>query len=166
MGKFREHANRMRRELSAWDLVEARQRASRRESPANFLLVILFLCAWPSFVYSLFRLMWYIHTRIYPHHINRLGEFWGRGISNTAFIPSFLMLMPLLVAAVPLSMLVTNLLCWLLPSVRRILDAEARNMPGTSFAESMADVWIATVYIVPICLILSLLGAVTLRHLR
>jgi len=45
--------------------------------------------------------MWAVHVFLYPAHNGHLGEFWGRGIGFLSFVSSFLLLMPLVLAAIP-----------------------------------------------------------------
>ena len=48
---------------------EARQRAKRRKSPWNLILIPLVIGGIGSVWYGLFQLMWKIHINIYPEHI-------------------------------------------------------------------------------------------------
>jgi hypothetical protein len=110
--------------------------------------------------------MWFIHTIYYPEHINRLKEFWVEGISITSFISSFLLLMPLFFAAISLSAIISNYLVWIIPPLRKIFSKEAEGVKGTSFPEAMSGLFEVAKWMVPICLALSLIGALTLRTLR
>ena len=89
---------------------EARQRAKRRKSPWNLILIPLVIGGIGSVWYGLFQLMWKIHINIYPEHIGRFNEFWQKGISGRSFISSFLLMMPLFFASIPLGMILTNLI--------------------------------------------------------
>src|SRR5262252_6730337 len=109
--------------------LNARRRAQRRKSAWNILLFPLcfggFLVCW----YVLFQLVWKFHVAIYPEH--RFAEFWRPGISMPDFILSFLMMFSITPAAVALGFMLGNILIWLIPPARRVLDAEARGYPGT-----------------------------------
>src|SRR3954471_19508208 len=84
--------------FSAGYFTRARQRAQRRKSAWNLVLIPLVAAAVGGTTYVLFQVMWHIHTAIYPAHIGRLGEFWGRNIAFGSFVSSFLLLIPLFFA--------------------------------------------------------------------
>ena len=115
--------------------LNARRRARRRKSAWNILLFPLCFGGWLVCWYALFRLVWKFHTTIYPEH--QLAEFWPREISMANFILSFLMVFSIAPAAMALGFMLGNVLICLIPPARRVLDAEARGYPGTSFVESM-----------------------------
>lgn len=147
-------------------LRRARARARRRKSPWNAVLVPLGLGAVGGTTYGLFRAMWWLHTVIYPAHAGKLGEFWGRGIGFGAFVSSFLLVIPLFIAAIPIGMMLANLVVWMIPPARRAFTEEAQGVEGASFGEAMPELFTLARFIVPVCLLLSLLGAATLRSLR
>ena len=144
----------------------ARQRAQRRKSPWNLILIPLDLIGIGGFTYILFQIMWRVNTAIYPDHAGRLGEFWGKGIGFNAFVSSFLLLMPLFFAAIPLGLLFANSIAWIIPPARRVFDGEAEGVKWASFPEAMGGVWNVAMVLVPICLLLSLIGALTLKSLK
>jgi len=147
-------------------LERARARAQKRKSPWNLLLIPFFLAGIPSITYALFRIMWIVHTTFYPQHAGQLREFWGSQIGFFAFVSSFLMLVPLLFAAIPLTLMIANSIFWLVRPARRAFEREAGDDESMSFSGAMSQLWAISKWIVPICLLLSLVGAVTLRHLR
>jgi hypothetical protein len=147
-------------------LQRARQRAQRRKSPWNFLLIPLCFGGVAITLYVLFQIMWLVHTAIYPVHVGRLGEFWGKGISFGSFVPSFLLLIPLFFAALPIGMMLGNLVAWLIPPARRTFVREAEGVEGASFGDAMTGLWKISLIVVPVCLLLSLIGAATLTSLR
>jgi hypothetical protein len=110
--------------------------------------------------------MWKVHTILYPAHVGHLGEFWGNGLSTGAFISSFLLVIPLLFAAIPLCLMVANCVGWCILPARRAFDREAQAAPWLSFRVAMSQLWLISLYVVPICLLLSLVGAATLKSLR
>lgn len=144
----------------------AQLRARRRRSPWNLILIPLVLGGVAGTSYVLFRTMWYVHTAIYPTHAGRLAEFWGKNISFGSFVSSFLLSVPLFFAALPLGMIVANLVAWLIPPARRTFAREAEGVVGASFAEATSDLWKLASILVPVCLVLSCIGAATLRDLR
>jgi len=144
----------------------ARQRAQRRRSPWNLLLIPLVIGSTGLTTYSLFRAMWQVHTMIYPDHAGRLGEFWGKGIGFRTFVSSFLLAMPLLFAALPLGMIVANGLAWCIGPARRAFNREAEGVKWASFRQSVSGLAIVAAVVVPLCLLLSFIGAVTLQNLE
>ena len=145
---------------------EAQTRARRRKSPWNLILIpLLFIGAVPVYIIQ-FKILWLVHIFRYPSHSGHVSEFWQRGISFGAFISSFLMGIPILVSSVALGMIIANLLAWCIIPVRRVFDKEAQGVKGTSFRESMMALGKIAAYLVPICFILGLIGAFTLKSLR
>jgi hypothetical protein len=144
----------------------AYRRARRRKSLWNIVFVPLVLAGILATSYTLFHIMWGLHTVIYPGHVGKLGEFWGRGTGLPSFVASFLLLIPLLILSLPVSMLLANSVLWLIPSARRALDQEAEGIKWASFDEAMGGLWRVCKIMVPICLLLSLIGAATLSALR
>lgn len=144
----------------------ARQRAQRRRSPWNLVLIPLSLGSMAFIWYALFQLMWRVHTWFYPSHVGRLREFWAEGLDFSAFMSSFLLLMPLLFAGIPLGMIFANAVAWCIPAARRAFAREAEGVKWASFPEAMEGLTKIALVMVPICLILSFLGALTLEHLK
>ena len=110
--------------------------------------------------------MWEVHTAIYPSHVGRLSEFWGKNISLGSFVSSFLLLVPLFFASLPIGMILANLIAWLIPAACRTFDREAEGVTGASFTEAVSGLWKAALILVPICLVLSIIGAATLSDLH
>jgi hypothetical protein len=121
----------MAREIfSSGYIGRARLRAQRRKSAWNLVLVPLGAGSVAGTMYLLFQVMWRLHTAIYPAHTGKLGEFWGTGIGSGAFISSFLLVAPLFFAALPIGMILANLLAWTIPPVRRAFMREAEGGAG------------------------------------
>jgi hypothetical protein len=144
--------------------VRARLRAQRRKSAWNALLVPICFGAWIGIWYALFRLVWAFHIGLYPQH--RLADFWPRGISAGSFALSFLMVFALMPAAMALGFMLGNGMLWLIPGARRGLDVEARDHPGTNFADAMRDLFKIGVFVLPLGLIISCAAAYFLGSLR
>lgn len=147
-------------------LGRAHQRAQRRRSPWNLILIPLSISGMGGFTYLMFQMMWKVHTTIHPDHAGKLSEFWGKGISFTSFISSFLLMMPLLFASIPLGLMLANCIAWCILPARRAFNREAENVKWASFRESMQGLWAFAKFLVPICLLLSLVGAITLNNLK
>src|SRR6266849_7630251 len=88
--------------------VGARQRAKRRKSPWNVLLIPFCFGAFLGFWYLLFRLVWLFHSALYPSH--QLREFWQDGVRLRSFVPSFLMVFALMPGALILGFMFGNAL--------------------------------------------------------
>lgn len=144
--------------------VAARQRARRRRSPWNFILIPFGLVGWLGAWYGLFRLVWAFHVTLYPQH--RLHDFWGKGVSLSSFIPSFLMVFALMPGAVCLGLALANCVAWLVGPARRAFDAEAVGHPGTSFGEATGILFKFAAFTLPAGLVVALLSAWALPSLR
>jgi hypothetical protein len=142
----------------------ARRRAQRRKSAWNILLFPLcfgsFLVCW----YVLFQLVWIFHAAVYPNH--QFAEFWPRGISPRSFALSLLMVFSVAPAAMTLGFMLGNILIWLIPPARRVLDAEARGYPGASFVQSMRGLLKICLWALPIGFAVALTAAYLLNSLR
>lgn len=142
----------------------ARQRAQRRKSPWNLILIPLCFGSAIAFGYALFRLIWLFHTIFYPAH--ELGEFWRDGISFESFLPSFLMVFSVVPGAIGIGFMFGNLLAWLVGPARRIIDAEARGYPGTTFRAAMRGLFRFTAWTLPVGLLIALTAAYFLKSLK
>lgn len=163
----RERRKSLRNELlTPGYIARAHERAQRRKSAWNIILIPLVLCGWGSITYGLFRVMWHVHTLLYPAHAGRLPEFWGRNISGPSFISSFMLLIPLLFAAIPLGMMAANFVAWWIPPARRAFEREAQGVEWASFPEAMSSLCRFSLVLVPLGLLLSFVGAATLKNLR
>ncbi len=144
----------------------ARQRAQRRKSPWNLLLIPFGIGGVGGSAYILFQIMWRIHVALYPGHAGRFNEFWQGGVSFASFVSSFLLLVPLFVASLPIGLMFTNCVAWCIVPARRAFEREAEGVKWASFRESMRGLWVIVRIVVPGCLLLSFIGAATLRSLR
>jgi hypothetical protein len=131
----------------------ARARARRRKSPWNLLLFLLMLASWGALCFLLAWLGAALHAALHPaqaplflsHGPNRpgpilvvLASFFG------PICPCFLL---------------ANWIVRALPPARRVLDAEARTVPGASYAESRRSLLKAGAWILAVCAPLWLIGA-------
>ena len=144
--------------------LNARRRSQRRKSAWNILLFLVCFGCWLACWYVLFWLVWTFHAAIYPEH--QLGQFWPRGISAAGFLLSFLMMFSIAPAAMALGFMLGNILIWLIPPARRVLDAEAKGYLATSFVESMRGIFKFFVWALPIGFAVALTAAYLLNSLR
>jgi hypothetical protein len=142
----------------------AHQRAGRRQSIWNLVLILGVFGSCFLFWRGLMSGMWYVHTLFYPNQAGRFSEFW-EGHTHASFFPGFLLVIPLFFPPIPLGMLFTNFIMWCIPPARRAFDREAKGVKWASFIEAQSGLgWIALI-IVPVCIVLSFVGALTLTHL-
>jgi hypothetical protein len=142
----------------------ARQRAKRRKSLWNAILLPLCGGSVAAIGYGLFRVVWLFHTIFYPDH--RLRDFWRDGIGFASFAPSFLMVFALTPGSVVAGFMLGNLLAWLVPPARHAFDVEARGFPDTSFRATMQGLFRITVWTLPTGLAIALVAAYFLKSLR
>jgi hypothetical protein len=138
----------------------ARERARRRKSPWNLILIPLVVLGIFSVSIGQFSLLWHLNTWVYPEHIGRLKNIMR---SNEHQVSQMLLTLPCLFSAIPLGMLLANCMAWCIPPARRTFEREARGIAHASFRASMSDLGKFALFIVPICLALGVIGALTLR---
>lgn len=144
----------------------ARQRAQRRRSWWNLVLIPLVIGGVALTFYALFQLMWQVHVMIYPEHAGQLGDFWRKYVSFRSFISSFLLAVPLGIVALPLGMIAANIVAWSIPPARRAFAREAEGVAGAPLRQSLGELGKLALFLLPLCLTLSLIGAATLGNLR
>ncbi|HSR10722.1 MAG TPA: hypothetical protein VLS90_04710, partial [Thermodesulfobacteriota bacterium] len=88
------------------------------------------------------------------------------GIGFQPFISSFLLLIPIILASIPLGLVVANCIAWCIPPARRVFDREAEGIEWAAFGDAMGGLAKMSLILVPICLLLSFVGAATLRSLK
>ena len=150
--------------MRSW-IAAAQQRAQRRKSPWN-LLLLGGLPLWALFWWAAFRVVWAYHVHLYPGHAGALGQFWRPGITGHAFFASFLMVFGPMVPALVFALLLVNTLIWLVPPARRTLEAEARTVPGTDFLSSQRKLLVAGVVALVVGAALAERGAAMLSSLQ
>jgi hypothetical protein len=102
----------------------------------------------------------------YPEHLDHVRQFWRQNISHKAFASSFLIFMPLMLPSIVFGFLSANCLVWLIPPARRAMQGEAGSRKEMTFAGANAGLirWGAMPSL--ICMVLSLVGALTLTSLQ
>jgi len=128
--------------------------------------IIIMFTLFAAFWYLLFKGMWLVHTYFYPEHNNQLGLFWQGDIGIKSFLSSFLLAMPLLLPALGIALIVSNVLMWLVLPARLAFQQEAKKLRTADFLTSISTLTLILVkYLLPIGIGLSLLGAITLKNL-
>jgi len=121
----------------------ARERAQRRRSPVNLLL--------PVIKFPLMLGLWFLQVEFLYRLFSRsgCGDIALRCLNDG--LPVVIFTVTPFFPAVGLSMLLTNLLLWLIPPVRRIFDREAERFPQTSFRRSQYSLVMFT----GVCIVLA-----------
>ena len=87
---------------------------------------------------------------------------WGMGRINDALHPGTytpgLALAPVVIAALPLAMLLSNAIFWAIPYTRRIENHYAHGVPGLSFSEANIGLLKFALIVEPICLLVIAYG--------
>jgi len=138
----------------------AQERAQRRKSPWNLILLPLVLFGILIISGGQFSFFWQVNTWVYPEHAGRL---WNIMRGNDHQVSQMLMTLPCLFTGIPLGMLLANCIAWCIPPARRIFDREAKGVTHASFRSSMSDLGKVSLFVVPISLALGVIGALTLR---
>jgi hypothetical protein len=128
---------------------EARQRAKRRKSPWNLLLIPLVIIGVGGVMYIWAQALLTIQRYLMPDDII---------FSSYTTIGGALMFIPILFPSLGIGMMIANLLVWLIRPARVTLDKEAMGIKSTSFPEAMKGLAIVTVIMLIIVLPLNTLG--------
>ena len=147
-------------------LGEARVRAEFRKSQFDLLLIPFALGAFSLFAFVQFRILWFVHVRIYPDHSVQLDDFVMNEIGGSSSWPSLLMVLPIGISSLILGMILANFILWCIPAIRRILENKAEGIPFASFRESMTGLTYIALILTPICLLLGLIGAWALKSIK
>lgn len=143
-----------------------RERRDRRKSPWNLVGVMLAFAIAGIAWYALFKAAWRLHVLVHPAHADQLKNFWGKGISIAAFIPSFLMLMPLALPAFTSGLILSSCILWCIPPARRAMNSEAAGDPEMTFVGANRDLLKWGGLASAVCITMSAIGAVALQSLR
>jgi len=144
--------------------VRARNRAQRRKSIWDFLLILICLGIAFALWFGLFKLVWLFHVGVYPTH--EFKRFWNDGVSIKGFVLSFLMVFGIMPGALSLGFILGNFFFWLVPFAKRTFEAEARGYPGTRFSEATRGLLKVCIWTLPSGLLISFLAAFYLNSLK
>ena len=104
------------------------------------------------------------HVSIDPEHL--LRDFWQEGISLRSLVPSALMVFALMPVGMIAGFMLGNVSLWLVPPIRRVFEAQARDHQGTSIGASMRGLFRIGVWVFPIGLATAFVAAYSLKSLR
>jgi len=151
--------------LSKGYVKRALQRGASRNSAWNLLLLPIGGACITGAFWLLVLIMWNVHLLFHSEHANKFADYW-RVTGKDTSISSFMLLAPLLFASLPVGLMLTNCILWCIPPARRVFDTEANGVKWASFGERMQSLWSGALIIVSVCLIVSLIGAITLTGLK
>lgn len=138
-------------------LQNAQQRSTRRKSPWNLLLLLIFPL-WLAVWWALVDAGYLMHFVLHHEHVPS-GSNWMQHLNGPFTLSQALLVFAPLVPALSGSMVIGNFAIYLIPPARRAMDAEDRNYPGTDYATAQKALSRLTLYSAPVALILTLLGA-------
>jgi len=137
-------------------LANAQQRASRRKSPWNLLLV-LHLPLWLALWFGGLRLSHMLAVLLMRGHRIPDSLIWPGAVAP------FFAYGPLLVATIPTSMMLINYFIYLfIPPARRAMDAEDKAFPGTEYSTQQPIMVRLTLIALPIAMVCAVAGQVFL----
>lgn len=143
-------------------LRNARTRSSRRKSPWNFLLLLIFPL-WLVVWWAVVEAVWLVHIRFSHGNGAVLAASWMRGIGNGPMsLGSFLMIFAPMIPAMIAAMVIGNYLIYLIPAARHAMDAEDRNYPGTEYTTAQRQLGRLAVITLPVALVVSFVGSMLL----
>jgi hypothetical protein len=128
---------------------EARQRAKRRRSPWNLLLVLIVIIVSGGVIYVSAQALLAIQRCL----ISDDAIFW-----SYTTIGGTLMFIPLIILSFGIGMMITNLIMWLIRPARMAFDKEAIGIKGASFSEAMKGLATLTFIILIITIPLNVFG--------
>jgi hypothetical protein len=128
---------------------EARERAKRRKSPWNLLLIPAVFGTWVLMWYASVRAIGYIARRAQPESQFSLLPDSGAGI---------LIAIGLLLAWLPIAAIIGNLIVTTIPPARRVLDGEAKTVRGTDFASANRSLLRVAAVLTPTGLAIAVIG--------
>ncbi len=132
-------AERKRKSKTVWDLIFL---------PVGFAAIGLFWFAFSKFF------VW-LHVAIYPADGVQLKAITGGSLT---FAQALVFLVPML-AAVPLGLMVSNALMWLVPWARRASEEKARGVKWASFRNSQRALFKMALVLVPLGFCCGTFGA-------
>ena len=130
---------------------ESREKARRRRSPWNLLLVPAVVAPW--------SLLWFTSASVIGHIARRLHP-----EQNFVLIPDssggILIAIGLFFAWLPVAMILANLIVVVIPVVKRTLDDEARGVPKTDFVSANRGLLKVMAVMTPLGLVVAIIGAI------
>ncbi|MGB6633447.1 MAG: hypothetical protein WBE52_19560, partial [Terriglobales bacterium] len=135
----------------------AQRRASRRKSPWNLLLLLIFPLWWALW-WAMVEVGCLLHFVLNHEGVPPWRE-WMHLMGGSMTVPQALIAFGPMIPTLTGAMVIGNFLIYQIPSARRAMDVEDRGHPGTAYQTAQRALGQITLYGMPIAVILLLLGA-------
>jgi len=136
-----------------WNRARERRRSSKTVWDLIFMPV--WLAAWAGYWYAFAKFFVWFHLAIHPADASRIGALTSGPMTASQalmfLVPGF--------AAIPLAMMTSNILMWLVPWARRASEKKAKGVKWASFREAQLALFRAALVLVPVGLISGIIGA-------
>ena len=130
---------------------DAQKRAKRVKSPWNLLQLPLTIGGIAMTYWVFIQIDFLIIRIIRPDH-PALNSYLSEDTREFIEIPFFF-------AAMPIGMMISNIVIWLIPPLRRIQEREAIGHKGTDFKGSMRGLGVFALIVIPVGFSISILVA-------
>ncbi len=140
----------------------AQNRAARRKSAWNLLLVLFVVPFWLVLWWAISDLGYLMHFALHHESAPGLSE-WMRTTGTRMTLSRALLLFAPALPALSGAMVISNFLIYRIPPARRAMEAEDRGHPGTDYATAQKALGQLTLYAGSVALLLLLAGAWWLR---
>jgi hypothetical protein len=129
----------------------ARQLARASLPPwAKFATFLSFAVCFPAVFFTLFFACILLHSQLHPE--TYFGHLPGPGPGFMAFASLF--------AALPLSLMLANVVLWLIPPLHRAHETAFAGAPSASFKDGMRQLAIVALFVLPVCAVVAGIGIV------
>jgi len=138
-------------------LAKAQTRSTRRKSPWNLLLLLIFPL-WLVIWFATIKVGLLLHFAL-RHEPVPVWSVWMRHLSGPMTLPQALLTLGPMIATLLVAALIGNFIIYRIPPARRAMDAEDRDHPGTDYATAQKALGQLALYATPITLLLLFAGA-------
>jgi hypothetical protein len=140
-----------------------RERAAKRKTAWNLFKVLIWIPLLAGSWVLLTILMWQVFLLIHPEYSGPLSNVIPNERDGYPVAPRVALLLPLMIPAIGISFILTNLVLWCIPPARRAFERESGGDPAMTFRGANRSLGRATLYyLAPIGCGLSLLSAIVL----
>jgi hypothetical protein len=139
-----------------WERASERQRASKTVWDLIFLPIGF--AAIGAYAYAFAKFFLWLHFLLYPSDLSRLKNLLG---GSMTVAQALMFLLPIF-SSIPLGLMTSNILMWLLPPARRASEKKAEGIKWASFRESQRALFNTALVLVPIGLVGGIIGALIL----
>ena len=139
-------------------------RARGRKASSKTVWDLVFLpigfLAMAGYWYAFSRLFLWTHVLLYPADMSRMRTLTGGPMT---LAQALIFLVPLF-GSIPLGLMTSNALMWLVPPARRASEKKAQGVKWASFREAQLALFRTALVLVPACLVCGIIGAVILAR--